>query len=255
MLKIGISASFIYPDPSRAFFGKKTLTCLENDMAHYLARPGVMPILIPDLTEPCLSEFLRELDGFVFQGGSDIAPQTYGQTPLNSERWPGDPQRDRYELALMEFAVSHRKPVLGICRGCQLINVYFGGTLYQDLPTQREQRLEHRNADLYDRVHHGIVFKKEGVLAKLYHAAETTRVNSVHHQGIQELGKGLIVEATCPEDGLVEAIAYQNLKEKFVLGVQWHPEFSRTLAHQVIAADPLYDFFLNEVTQCQRHSK
>lgn len=250
-IKIGVSAYFIYPDPKRPFFGYKMAACLENDLARYLARPGMMPILIPDLEPDRLHELLQDMDGFVLQGGADIAPQTYGHNPLNLDMWPGDPLRDHHELKILEFAVANDKPVLGICRGCQIINVYFGGTLYQDLRTELGDKALHRDPDLYDKVHHGIAFEPNGLLAQLY-AGElqkntTPRVNSVHHQGIRELGKELKVEAVCPDDRLVEAISYKDLRHKFILGVQWHPEFSHTLKEQIVPPEPLYNYFIDEI--------
>lgn len=246
-IKIGVSAFFIYPDPARPTFGHKTIACLENDMGRYLTRPDVMPVLIPDLEADPLQEFLRNMDGFVLQGGADIAPRTYGHAPLDSEKWPGDAYRDQYELQILDFAVTNDKPVLGICRGCQLINVYFGGTLYQDLKTEKGEKLKHRDAGLYDRVHHEIDFVDQGLLSKIYQKESSRKVNSVHHQGIRDLGKALKVEAVCPDDQLVEAVAYQDLRQKFILGVQWHPEFSHTLKDQVVAPEPLYNRFIEEV--------
>jgi len=246
-IKIGVSAFFIYPDPARATYGHKTISCLENDMARYLTRPNVMPVLIPDLDPEPLEDLLQEMDGFVLQGGSDVSPETYGQKHLDAEKWPGDPHRDQYEIKILKFAVENNKPVLGICRGCQLINVYFGGTLYQDLRTELGDKLNHRDADLYDKVHHAISFQPNGLLQKIYQNTPENQVNSVHHQGIRELGKDLQVEAVSPDDQLIEAAAYKDLRQKFVLGVQWHPEFSHTLKEQIIPPEPLYDYFVEEV--------
>ncbi|MBI1910006.1 MAG: gamma-glutamyl-gamma-aminobutyrate hydrolase family protein [Deltaproteobacteria bacterium] len=252
MIKIGVSACFLYPDPGRTVFGLKTLTYLESDMARYLSRRGILPILIPNLAEENLKEFLEAMDGFVFQGGSDIAPQSYGEEPIrqggaSKGRWPGDPERDAYELKILDYAVRQDKPVLGICRGCQLINVYFGGTLYQDIASQKEGALVHRDAMRYDHVHHRIEWKPGGLLGKVYKEDKATEVNSVHHQGIKDLGKDLLVEAISPQDQLVEAVSYKKPDEKLVLGVQWHPEFSHTLKDQVIRPEPLYDYFLKKV--------
>jgi putative glutamine amidotransferase len=246
-IKIGVSAVFIYPDPKDPASGRKTIACFLNDMARYLSRPGVMPVLIPDLEPEHLQGVLEEMDGFVLQGGADISPKTYNQPHLDEEKWPGDPVRDHYELKILEYAVANAKPVLGICRGCQLINVYFGGTLYQDLKTEIGDKLAHRDSDLYDRAHHPITFQPGGLLDQIYPNDSGHRVNSVHHQGIRQLGKDLRVEAVSPEDGLVEAVSYKDPRHKFVVGVQWHPEFSHTLKEQIIAPEPLYDRFIAEI--------
>ncbi len=245
MIKIGVSACFMYPDPSRPFFIRKTLCFLESDMANYLFREDVLPILIPDLNEKALQHFLTQMDGFVFQGGSDLCPMTYGEDFLNKERWPGDSIRDRYELKIADYAVKHTKPILGICRGAQLLNVYFGGTLYQDLQTQYKDCLQHQDTAKYDRSYHPIEFTSGQILSGIYKNEINPLVNSVHHQGIKTLGNDLVVEAICPQDNLIEAFSYKNMCEQFILAVQWHPEFTHTIKDKLIPAEPIYDYFLN----------
>ena len=247
MLKIGISACFLYPDPQRSVFGPKTLSYLENDMARYLTKEGVIPVLIPDVDDELLHPLVEEMDGFIFQGGTDMAPESYGEKPIENGRWKGDLVRDKYELKLMGLAMESDKPILGICRGMQVMNVYFGGTLYQDTKTQRPEVLVHRDADQYDTVSHEITFTEKKILSKIYKNAQSTRVNSVHHQSIKNLGKNLEVLAESPEDGVIEAIGYTKAPDGWVMGVQWHPEFSHTLGSQVINADKLYLYFLEHV--------
>ena len=247
MLKIGITACLLYPDAQREFFAPKTLCYLEKDMASYLMQESVLPLLIPAFGGEPLQAFLEAMDGFVFQGGTDLSPQTYGEPFLDEQQWPGDPQRDEYELQIMDFAFRHAKPVYGICRGAQLINAYFQGTLFQDLDQQCEKAGLHKNKAAYDRWHHGIEFSPEGHLAELFAGIAHPQVNSIHHQGIKTLGNDLVVEAVAADDGLIEAFSYKNLEEKFILGVQWHPEFSHTLGAAIIPAEPLYAFFLQAV--------
>ncbi len=246
MIYIGVSSCFMYPDPNRLTFGHKTLAYFEQDMARWLSRPGVMPVLIPDLNETGLNQFLSEMDGFVFQGGVDVAPGSYKEEPIENGRWPGDPYRDQYELKIMDYAFKNKKPVLAICRGMQLANVYFGGTLYQDLKTQVEDALEHRSAELYDKINHSVTCTVDGLLKKIYGVNEL-RVNSVHHQGIKTLGKNLVVDAISPTDKLVEAFHYKNPDQNYFVGVQWHPEFSHTLGKDLNDPDPIYLHFLSAV--------
>lgn len=245
MIRIGVSSCFMYPDPARSVFGHKQLSYFEHDMSRWLARSGVMPILIPDLNPEILPSWLEHMDGFVFQGGADIAPGTYGATPIENGRWPGDPHRDRYELRIMDWAFQNRKPVLAICRGFQLMNVYFGGTLHQDLALETGTRVEHRNAETYDRVNHEVVCGTGSLLSRIY-GVDRFRVNSVHHQGVKTPGKHLYVDAHCPDDGLIEAFHYEGPEPVSFQGVQWHPEFSHTLGSQIINPDPLLDHFLKE---------
>lgn len=247
MITIGVSSCFLYPDPNRPYFAPKTLCYLENDMAKYLARKDAMPILVPDLDKDELFPFLDTLDGFVFQGGSDVSPSSYNEDFLDKEKWPGDPTRDQYELKMLDYAFQRSKPVLGICRGFQVVNTYFNGTLYQDIQTQVKDALKHRDADLYDRLSHEIQFVPGKTLDKIYSQEKKRLVNTVHHQGIKELGNDLVVEAISPKDKLIEAFSYKDLDDKFILGVQWHPEFFHTIEDKLIPADPLYDFFLERI--------
>lgn len=242
MIKIGITSCLMYPDPSRLVFGPKSLNYLEEDMARYITQKGVLPILIPRVGQPFLNDILDEIDGFVFQGGTDVAPETYGEAPIG--KWEGDRQRDLYELEIMDYAVKNEKPVFGICRGMQLMNVYFGGSLYQDTLTQRPVSNDHRSAALYDTISHPVHFAKGGFLAKLYANEVNPKVNTVHHQAVKELGNNLEVYAIS-DDGLIEAFGYTKMPAGKVMGVQWHPEFSPTLNGEVIDHHRLFQAFLN----------
>ncbi|MEM9673287.1 MAG: gamma-glutamyl-gamma-aminobutyrate hydrolase family protein [Bacteroidota bacterium] len=242
MIKIGVSACIMYPDSERAYFSAKHLCYLERDMARYLHRPDVLPVLIPDLGEDKLHELLAQMDGFVFQGGSDLAPETYGEKPIGP--WLGDPLRDEYELHVLDYAIKNNKPVFGICRGFQIMNAYFGGTLYQDIATQRPELEQHRDAALYDQLNHPIVLDEGKLLARLHDEEINRTVNSVHHQAIKEVGSNLEVLATSP-DGLVEAFLWKQTEEGKVIGVQWHPEFFANSQIPLMDAEKVYTHFLS----------
>lgn len=246
MIKLGITSCFLYPDLERPYFGPKTLCYLENDMADYLTAKNVLPILIPKLGPEKIAQIMDELDCLVLQGGSDVCPESYNTDYLDKERWPGDKPRDDYELNLVDEALKRNLPILGICRGAQVLNSYFGGTLYQDIPSELDTRVLHRDAKEYDKVAHPVEFKADSELAKIYGKTKGV-INSVHHQSIKELGKDLILEAICPDDGIVEGFRYKDLNEKYVLAVQWHPEFSPTLGDKVIDPTPLLNHFLRQV--------
>ena len=245
--KIGITSCLMLPDPKRATFSQKSLFYIESDMANFFSSNEIMPVLIPNFSSDIMLErFILELDAIVFHGGDDISPQSYGAPYLHKEKWPGNRLRDIYELKVMDTAFKYKIPMLGICRGQQLINTYFGGTLYQDIHTEVEHAIEHRNAKNYDRTHHQISFTQESLLAsKIYPHESTPVVNSVHHQAIKVLGKNLICEAYSPKDQVIEAIRYDD-KSHFIYAVQWHPEFSHTLGSAILDPKPLLDYFIQQ---------
>jgi putative glutamine amidotransferase len=155
-LLIGVSARIYYPGgPVRDLGGvwSRTLHYLEQSVVHWVISRDVLPVMIPAVdreslvrrTDISLHGYAAALDGLLLQGGNDVAPESYGEAPLAPE-FQGDRMRDRYEIELLDAFIETGKPVLGICRGCQLINVAFGGTLYQDIPTQRPDALPHLEA-------------------------------------------------------------------------------------------------------------
>jgi len=229
-LKIGISACFLHPDPTRTAFAKKTLQYIEQSMAHWVMSTGALPVMIPSPAgdsahgETHFEDYARWLDALVLHGGADVWPGSYGETPLE-ERWSGDRLRDEYEQALVRAFVAAGKPVFGVCRGLQLINVAFGGTLYQDIGTQCPESLVHRDADRYDHNFHQLEIVPETRLQELLAGAQSCKINSIHHQGIKQLAASFVVEARCPDDGMIEAIRHTG--PSYIAAVQWHPEFHR----------------------------
>ena len=244
MIKLAVSSCLMHPDITRTTFGPKQLDYLENDMAQYLASSDVMPVLMPDLDGDILACYMDEMDGLVLQGGADLAPETYGEEPIG--RWLGDRKRDLYEIRLIELALERKLPILGICRGMQLLNAFYGGTLYQDLETQLKPSIVHRDAIQYDSVRHSVQHTADSLLAEVY-GTQTMLVNSVHHQGVKTLGQDLIVESICLDKDLIEAFRNRDLSEEFVWAVQWHPEFNHTLSGTIPSGDPILERFVAEV--------
>ena len=158
-LKIGISACFMHADPARPLFTGKTLQYVEQSIAHWVMSTGALAVMIPSPTgatqrgDVTLDHYAQWLDGLVLHGGADVSPLSYGEQPLQ-EKWIGDKIRDDYEMDLVAAFERHAKPVFGVCRGLQLLNVAYGGTLYQDIQTQLPQALQHRDASVYDRNFH-----------------------------------------------------------------------------------------------------
>ena len=228
-LRIGISACFFHPDGERQAAPSKTLLWIEQSTAHWIMSEGAMPVMVPPFVGQTfrggvtVQDYAEWLDGIVMHGGVDVWPGSYGEEPLRPE-WQGDPLRDRYEIELVQAFVAAGKPVFGICRGLQLINVAHGGTLYQDISTQKPGALVHRDADAYDLNFHQVEILPGTRLAELLPPGRH-KINSVHHQGVKDLAPGFRAEAISPDDGVIEAIRHGG--DRWVAAVQWHPEFHR----------------------------
>jgi putative glutamine amidotransferase len=138
--------------------------------------------------------------------------------------------------------VAAGKPVLGVCRGAQVINVAMRGTLYQDIPTQRQDALRHRMQSIYEKNCHATSIVAGTGLARLYPGMRLVKTNSVHHQGVKDLGRDLVVEAWSEPDRMVEALRWTG--PSYVFGVQWHPEFHPPGDKSFIDDTPLLDDFL-----------
>ena len=195
-----------------------------QDYVAAVVRAGGTPVLLPVLQsadrEQLLAEQLAGVDGVIFTGGQDIDPARYGAAP-DPQLGEISPERDDWDLAALAAARRVGLPVLGICRGSQLINVAMGGSLVQDLPTGRPSQVAHWQPLPNDRPTHGVQVAPGGILAGL--GRPEFEVVSFHHQGVDRLGEGLRVEAVAP-DGLVEAFSAES--GPWLLGVQWHPEMS-----------------------------
>ncbi|MCA8152463.1 type 1 glutamine amidotransferase [Burkholderia contaminans] len=247
-LRIGVSARIFHPEPGAKGLRGKTLQYLEESIAHWVMSRDVLVFMIPTvghqgMIHPSnirLRDYAKHLDGLLLQGGADVSPQTYAASDARPE-WPGDRVRDMYELELLHEFVESGKPVLGVCRGCQLINVAFGGSLYQDIatdvPTANAHVSEH-----YNQHRHAIRFPDSSTLASMFPGRSEAIVNSIHHQAIRDLGRDLNIEAVSAGDGIIEGIRHR--RSPFVVGVQWHPEFHRAGGSELLDCTPLLDAFL-----------
>lgn len=183
---------------------------------------GAAPLMLPLTTDPALLDQLFDLcDGLLLTGGHDVSPSMYGEEAKPSCGILCTP-RDKMEVYLLKKAMAAKLPVLGICRGIQLMNGALGGSLYQDLPTEHPSSIEHHMTPPYDRKAHLINVLPDTQLAEIIGSGEK-EVNSYHHQAIREVSPLAQVMAVA-EDGLVEAISIKD--QPFMVGIQWHPEFS-----------------------------
>ena len=187
-----------------------------------LASAGAIPVMLPlTSNRKALEQMIEKFDGFLLTGGQDVSPSVYGEAALPV---CGDccTQRDEMERDLLALAWERDKPVLGICRGIQFMNVVFGGTLYQDLPSQRTSGVEHHQSPPYDEPVHEVDIVEDSPLHRLL-GQTVIPVNSYHHQAVKKLAPKLCAMAYS-EDGLVEAVYAPE--KKYVWAFQWHPEFS-----------------------------
>lgn len=190
-----------------------------NNYSKAIIEGGGIPLYIPVVDDiSVLINQISACDGILIPGGEDVNPLFYGEEPkplLQSTI----PRVDRFQIHLIKEALKSNKPILTICRGTQILNVAFGGTLYQDISYASDNPIQHNQlTQLYD-VTHSVEITKHSILYKLF--GQSLLVNSAHHQSINKLGNGLFVTALA-SDGIVEGIELKG--DKFVVGVQWHPE-------------------------------
>ena len=180
---------------------------------------GGTPVIFPFNIADIEAERLVGLcDGLLFTGGQDVHPAFYGEEDRTGRLIPC-PRRDELERRVLVAALAAEKPMLGICRGLQLINVALGGTLYQDLPSEHPSEIVHRQGKPYDKATHSVAL--QGPLAELLQK-DTLAVNTLHHQAVKDLAPGLSPMALAP-DGLIEA--FWKPGYRFLWAVQWHPEY------------------------------
>lgn len=187
---------------------------------HAVEVAGGAPFLLPLSTDPQVMQTMVDIcDGVVFTGGDDVHPRHYGAC-LHEGCGDLCPERDAAELVFAKAFLNTDKPFLAVCRGIQLVNVMYGGTLYQDINLERGRGLTHRQKPPYTEGSHGVSLKADGFIAELLGRDELW-VNSMHHQAVKQVGKGLAVEGFAT-DGVIEALVATD--RDFGVAVQWHPE-------------------------------
>lgn len=205
-----------------------------------VVRAGGLPVLIPlGLDEDTLRALLQRVDGLLLPGGGDVVPHRYGGDDADPAVRDLDEERDRAEILLVRQALASQKPLFAICRGHQVFNVAFGGTLWEDVQRAMPGAIAHDyfHKQNRDYLAHEVEVVPDSLLGRILQG-ERVSVNSLHHQGIRQLAPGLRAVATAP-DGLVEAVEVPG--HPFALGVQWHPE---NLVHSSPAMRALFAHFV-----------
>ena len=217
---IGITAAIaksVHPPYAEMYMiGRKYVDAIET--------AGGIPLMVPhNLGGDSLRVLFDRLDGLLLSGGGDIDPAIYGEEP-HPDVDGISADRDRMELALARWAVDQHKPLLAICRGVQVLNVALGGTLVQDIPSQVADALPHRfdeKTTPRGYLAHSVSIEPDSLLRAVIHSTAAS-VNSWHHQSLKQVADPLRVVAESP-DGIIEAVEVPG--QRFVLGVQWHPEW------------------------------
>lgn len=250
MMRIGLSACFSHGDPRKELFNGKKVIFAERTLTRYIMRHKCLLYIIPapeDETGTSIEELCKPLDGLILHGGADISPESYGETAIKPI-WSGDRFRDIYDMELIRCFLKQKKPILGICRGMQIINVFFGGTMHQDIIHCGVSKRVHRDAAIYEANEHDAKILPETMLSTIYPGKESVRINSIHHQAVKTLGKDLAVTARSTDDDVIEGIYLKSDNTAFCLGVQWHPEFHSHTDERLLAPDPLMQAFLKACT-------
>ena len=219
---IGISASMIYEEKDQLFLGDK-YSCVAYSYVDAVYKSGGIPVTLPILKDvSAIREQVKLLDGLILSGGRDVDPNFYGEEPMEKLE-SIFPERDVHEMALIKAAIDLKKPIFAICRGMQILNVTYGGTLYQDISYAPGEHIKHYQIGSPYQATHSIKIDKYSTLFRMADKLEIERVNSFHHQALKQVAKGLKVVATAP-DGIIEAVERENEDGIFVIGVQFHPE-------------------------------
>ncbi len=236
---IGITSGFYYVDDD--IFRDHKITGICQDYIHAITRAKALPIAIPTFnsTEEDIDEYINIIDMLILSGGEDVSPEFYSEDRLQ-KLGRTNYLRDTHELLLIEKAIENNIPILGICRGMQLINSYFGGTLYQDLSYVPFETIEHIQKERPEVPTQIANFDKDTFLGNYFQ--NEVLINTFHHQVINTLAKDFVAVAHT-NDGIIEAIEHSYLP---IYGIQWHPEMMAEKDNEIMQS--FFNYIFNSLS-------
>jgi putative glutamine amidotransferase len=228
---IGITCSMEYDDKARKYPTAYAFDYLKRSYYEAVEKAGGVPLILPNTKRlNLIDQMLKVIDGLVISGGSDVDPHFYGEKK-KAKNLKLTPERDLFEIALVRKARRKKIPILAICRGIQLVNVAFGGTLYQDFSLEKKF-LDHtlEGSSLYNKKHSVIIRRN----TKLYSIIrkEKINVNTSHHQMAKKIAPGFIVSAWSEKDQVIEGIETRD--DNFLVCIQWHPELMKDRSSRLL---------------------
>lgn len=218
---IGITCSMEYDEKGRRYPTTYAFDFLKRSYYEAVERSGGVPIVLPNTKKRnSVYVLLNLLDGLLISGGNDVDPVFYGEN-REAKNLDITPERDLFELSLVRKTRDMGIPMMAICRGMQLLNVAFGGNLYQDFSTEKSFRDHTLEGSTIYRKKHAIIIQEGSMLFDIIRK-KRIMVNTSHHQMVKKVGTGLVTTAWSEKDGVIEAI--ETEEDSFLLGIQWHPE-------------------------------
>lgn len=236
---IGIAGE-VYHKPKDTVFKKYERHFCGDAFVSKIRKAGGIALMIPYIekfTQEMIYDYISSIDALLLPGGDDIAPILYKEDKL-PECKEFDLLLDLFHIALIKETIQQKKPILGICRGTQIINVALGGSLFQDLK-YAQAKIKHWDLDNYEKSTHNVTILEKTKLCEFLNTSKL-KVNSLHHQSIKKVSPLLIANAVS-DDGIIEGIESKKI-DQYILGIQWHPE---TMKENLIYMDKIFNSFIN----------